>query len=64
MEINDDEFYGMLADLGAFIQFAEWQAKEGNIDGVCDPEIYVHSAREIIKKYVHEGGEDYYALKV
>lgn len=37
-----------------FIEFAEWQEREGNVDGVCDPSFSLDCAKTLIQKYAPE----------
>lgn len=45
--------------LGALVEFAETQEKEGLIDGACDPAIFVDGAKELLSRYEIQYGDDF-----
>jgi hypothetical protein len=48
--------------LNDFIEFADFQEKEGLIDGVCDPTPSIYDAKRLLKKYDAEKEELVFAL--
>lgn len=41
----------MLHLLRDYVEFVDWQDREGNIDGVCDPSISADAAKRLIKEF-------------
>ena len=54
----------MLHLLHDYVDFVEWQEREGNIDGACDPSISVEAAKRLIKEFKPELLEEVYFLQV
>lgn len=55
---EQDDLSISVALLSKLVEFAEMQAREGLIDGACDPSIYVDAAKDMISKYGEPLGDD------
>jgi len=53
--ITEAEYVKMISVILEFMEFVEWQKKEGNIDGVCDPTITMDKAEGIMHSAKEEG---------
>ena len=53
-QLPKEQQLSALHTLHYFIQFAEWQKREGKIDGVCDPSLAVDIAKNLIKEFAPE----------
>jgi len=58
IKIKQKDKYTMLHCLAAFTEFAEWQERNGNIDGSADPAIYVEWSKEMLDKYSEDWDEN------
>jgi len=51
MKISKQDQKIVFSLLNDFIEFADFQEKEGLIDGVCDPTFSIYDAKRILEKY-------------
>lgn len=54
-----DQLKLALSLLGALVEFAENQEKEGLIDGACDPAIYVDRAKMLLERHTEKQNDTY-----